>query len=66
MEFFELGDLDRYIATMIPEREIKQITGDLLRGLSIIHKEGFTHRDLKPKVRRFSCLLQHELGANIS
>jgi serine/threonine protein kinase len=26
------------------------IAGQLIEGLKIMHKEGFTHRDLKPEV----------------
>jgi len=68
MEFFQLGDLDQYIATTIPEHGIKEITADLLEGLSIMHNEGFTHRDLKPKVRRMCSLLHDEVDqpTNIS
>jgi serine/threonine protein kinase len=51
MEYFPFGDLDQHISSISNEDEVKQIAIDLLEGLSIMHSEGFTHRDLKPKVR---------------
>ena len=32
------------------EQDAKEIAGDLLQALVMIHSEGFTHRDLKPQV----------------
>ena len=51
MEYFSLGDLDQYLSCGIHEDEASQITKQLLDGLSIMHENSFTHRDLKPKVR---------------
>jgi calcium/calmodulin-dependent protein kinase I len=50
MEYFPYGDLDKYIAAGFSEYEAKWITVQLLEGLAIMHKNKFTHRDLKPKV----------------
>ncbi|MCJ1471964.1 hypothetical protein MMC13_000607 [Lambiella insularis] len=49
MEYYPLGDLARYIDGTITEEYAKQIVTDVLTGLSIMHREGFAHRDLKPK-----------------
>ncbi|KAJ5675687.1 kinase-like protein [Penicillium macrosclerotiorum] len=48
MEYFELGDLENHITGSMMEDDIKDITTNLLNGLRIMHREGFTHRDLKP------------------
>jgi serine/threonine protein kinase len=32
------------------ENDVKSISQQLLEGLQIMHKKGFTHRDLKPLV----------------
>ena len=32
------------------ERDTKVVIEQLLRGLAVMHKEGITHRDLKPEV----------------
>lgn len=53
MEFFRHGDLSVHIASIREEDEIRDITMGVLRGLNIMHTEGFTHRDLKPQVRPF-------------
>ena len=50
MEYFPLGDLDACLEQETPENEAREITSQLLEGLSIMHSQGFTHRDLKPKV----------------
>jgi hypothetical protein len=49
MEYFPKGDLSIYQG-YIGEDEAKTITLQLLEGLQIMHKKGFTHRDLKPNV----------------
>lgn len=51
MEFFGHGDLAQHIHNISTEDEVRKITNDLLDGLSIMHTEGFAHRDLKPQVR---------------
>lgn len=49
MEYFPLGDLERYMARQLSEFQIKVIIRQLLEGLCIMHQNGFTHRDLKPQ-----------------
>jgi serine/threonine protein kinase len=51
MEFFQCGDLQRYIESGINEDGAKIICSQLLDGISLLHSLGFTHRDLKPQVR---------------
>lgn len=48
MEYFGLGDLEKYISESIAEDDIKDITKDILNGLRIMHSENFAHRDVKP------------------
>ena len=51
MEYFEEGDLSTFISeAKTSERDAKDIAGDLLQALVMIHSQGFTHRDLKPQV----------------
>jgi calcium/calmodulin-dependent protein kinase I len=52
MEFFELGDLQRYLSSAppLPEIEAQEITFQMLEGLRYMHQNGFAHRDLKPSV----------------
>lgn len=53
MEYFPLGDLDQHLsASGILEDAARQVTHQILIGLAFMHKNSFTHRDLKPKVRR--------------
>lgn len=49
MEYFPLGDLQRYMDTQMPESQVKFIVSQLLEGLKIMHENQFTHRDLKPQ-----------------
>jgi serine/threonine protein kinase len=51
MEYLPYGDLNSFIEKGIPEEEVKLIAIQLLEGLVIMHKNSFTHRDLKPTVR---------------
>ena len=51
MEYISHGDLRHYLKVERSESEAKAITSQLLEGLSIIHRDGFAHRDLKPQVR---------------
>jgi serine/threonine protein kinase len=59
MEYMRGGDLEANLLDLesltenglaIPEKDVKEITSQILEGLKIMHAEGFAHRDLKPKV----------------
>jgi serine/threonine protein kinase len=50
MEYFPLGDLQKYMTQLFREREAQQITFQLLESLDFMHSNGFTHGDLKPQV----------------
>lgn len=50
MEYLPLGDLDACLEKVADENDARGITSHLLEGLVVLHREGFTHRDLKPKV----------------
>ena len=56
MEYVSHGHLRHYLEVERSESEAKTITRQLLEGLSVIHQEGFAHRDLKPEVRASSLL----------
>ncbi|KAF2806858.1 kinase-like protein [Mytilinidion resinicola] len=51
MEYFPNGDLQSYLSSPLPEKEVQQITFQILEALSFMHENGFAHRDLKPSVR---------------
>lgn len=52
MEYIEYGDLASLILKeSLSESDAKIITRQLLRGLKIMHKNNFCHRDIKPMVR---------------
>ncbi|KAH9890226.1 protein kinase-like domain-containing protein [Xylariomycetidae sp. FL2044] len=48
MEYLPHGDLQKFLTRPLPEIEARQITSQVLDGLSHMHKNGFVHRDLKP------------------
>ncbi|KAH7023068.1 kinase-like domain-containing protein [Ilyonectria destructans] len=48
MEYFEHGDLNRYLYQPLPEDQVKSIVLQLAEGLVHMHDNGFAHRDLKP------------------
>ncbi|VUC21224.1 unnamed protein product [Clonostachys rosea] len=48
MEYFENGDLQRYLNRPFREPEAKEIVYQILEGLRFMHKSSFAHRDLKP------------------
>ena len=46
-----MGDLSIFISeAKTSEQDARDIAGDLLQALVMIHSQGFTHRDLKPQV----------------
>ena len=49
MEYFPLGDLERYMDRHLSKFQVKVIIRQLLEGLCIMHQNEFTHRDLKPQ-----------------
>lgn len=53
MEYCEYGDLRQYLQEKgkLPEAEVQDITRQMLVGVSLMHKAGFAHRDIKPAVR---------------
>lgn len=50
MEYLRLGDLSHYAVVGLQEVEIKEIAKDIAEGLEVMHRYGFTHRDIKPQV----------------
>lgn len=48
MEYFERGDLEKYITPKLTEEDAKMIGRQLLEGLDILHRYEWAHRDLKP------------------
>lgn len=62
MEYLEIGDLSAYLypkapTSPLPEAEAREIAYQILDGLSMMHQNGFAHRDLKPNVGViFKCL----------
>ncbi|KAJ5932227.1 Tetratricopeptide-like helical [Penicillium verrucosum] len=53
MEYLEIGDLFTYLypktpTSPLPEAEAREIAYQILDGLSMMHQNGFAHRDLKP------------------
>lgn len=50
MEYFEAGDLSRYIGYIRDEKEIRTISHQIALGLEKMHGLNIIHRDLKPQV----------------
>ena len=48
MEYFELGDLEKFITSKLTEKDAKIIGRQLLEGLQVLHGYHLAHRDLKP------------------
>lgn len=53
MEYLPNRDLYSLLQDRPPlsESDAKQVVGQVLQGLNIMHKAGFAHRDIKPQVR---------------
>ena len=53
MEYIPMGDMSHSFADGYRWNEsyTKVVIKQLLHGLAIMHREGITHRDLKPEVR---------------
>ncbi len=51
MEYLPQGDLGAYLRQepLLPESEAEQIISQTLRGLAIMHREKYAHRDVKPE-----------------
>jgi len=49
MEYFPLGDLQKFMRTSPPfsEEATRQIVRQLLGGVDFMHESGFAHRDIK-------------------
>ena len=52
MEYIPMGDMSQSFADdyLWNENDTKVVIKQLLHGLAVMHKEGITHRDLKPEV----------------
>ncbi len=50
MEYFPYGDLQGFMASGLVEADVREIARQVLEGLVYMHGNGFTHRDLNPRV----------------
>ena len=48
MEYFELGDLEKFITPELTEKDPKVIGRQLLEGVQVLHGYRLAHRNLKP------------------
>ena len=51
MDYMKLGDLGKYIDFIWEEDDTKLVVQQVLSGLSFMHENGITHRNLQPAVR---------------
>lgn len=60
MEYFPLGDLQKYMDRpgLVDEEHVREISFQVLEGLTYMHQEGFAHRDIKPDVSSSSVTLK--------
>ncbi|KAK0722599.1 kinase-like domain-containing protein [Lasiosphaeria miniovina] len=51
MEYLAKGDLETYLqgSPPLPEDECRHVISQVTKGLKLMHKEGFAHRDIKPQ-----------------
>ena len=49
MEYFDHGDLGKFIYQGLTEQDAQVIGKQLLEGLAILHAQNWAHRDLKPQ-----------------
>lgn len=50
MEYMEFGDLAGHLGDPWSENDTKIVAEQLLKGVTVLHGAGITHRDLKPQV----------------
>jgi len=52
MEYIPIGDMSKTLVGGYHwnESDTRVVIKQLLNGLAVMHKEGITHRDLKPEV----------------
>ncbi|KAK2597906.1 hypothetical protein N8I77_012659 [Diaporthe amygdali] len=64
MEYCEHGDLRHYLGkySRLPEGEVQDIARQLLVGVSLMHKAGFAHRDIKPATAHAGLAGRHALS----
>lgn len=49
MDYFALGDLEKFVSPKLTEKDAKMIGRQLLEGLLVLNDFGLAHRDLKPE-----------------
>lgn len=63
MDYCSKGDLQMYLSNHGPisEQGTRYIIRQILQGLAMMHSEGFAHRDIKPRVRRYFSLFERHV-----